>query len=157
MVKYKFNEGALIAELQSYIDGTYDGHYSKNKFQSTEFIIDCGHGEGFALGNCLKYVQRYGKKDGKNRKDLMKVLHYALIALHVHDEEQEIDFPEPDSMDFGANLSYGIGTSYTAENYTDEAIYNSPKVVYNGSIDSITPQQWNTMNQKHLNETKETK
>jgi len=156
MVKYKFNEGALIAELQSYIDGTYDGHYSKNKFQSTEFIIDCGHGEGFALGNCLKYVQRYGKKDGKNRKDLMKVLHYALIALHVHDEEQETDSPS-DSMDFGANLSYGIGTSYTAENYTDEAIYNSPKVVYNGSIDSITPQQWNTMNQKHLNETKETK
>jgi hypothetical protein len=60
-------------------------------------------------------------------------------------------------MDFGTNLSYGIGTSYTAENYTDEAIYSSPKVVYNSSIDSITPQQWNTMNQKHLNETKETK
>jgi len=84
-VEYKFNEGALIQELQSYIDKTYDGHYSKNKFQSTEFIIDCGHGMGFALGNVLKYAQRYGKKDGFNRSDLMKILHYALIALHVHD------------------------------------------------------------------------
>ena len=61
-INYKFNEGALIEELQAYIDVTYDGHYSKNRFQSTEFISDCGHGIGFAIGNILKYAQRYGKK-----------------------------------------------------------------------------------------------
>mgnify|MGYP001391711506 FL=1 len=85
---YKFNEGALIAELQAYIDNTYDGPYSKNKFQSTEFISDCGHGIGFSIGNILKYAQRYGKKGTKidSRKDLMKVLHYAIIALHEHDK-----------------------------------------------------------------------
>ena len=87
MVEYKFNEGTLIKELKEYIDGTYNGHYSKNKFQSTEFIIDCGHGMCFALGNLLKYAQRYGKKDGANRKDIMKILHYALIALHQHYED----------------------------------------------------------------------
>lgn len=86
-IQYKFNEGELVQQLKEYIDATYDGHYSKNKFQSTEFIIDCGHGEGFALGNVLKYVQRYGKKNGKNRADLLKVLHYAVIALSVHDQE----------------------------------------------------------------------
>ena len=59
--------------------------YSKNKFQATEFIIDGGHGEGFCIGNILKYAQRYGKKEGYNRKDLLKVLHYGIIALHVHD------------------------------------------------------------------------
>ena len=85
-IQYKFNEGALIKELQEYINKTYEGHYSKNQFQSTEFINDCGHGMGFALGNVLKYAQRYGKKDGYNRKDLQKILHYTLIALHVHDE-----------------------------------------------------------------------
>lgn len=84
-INYKFDEKNLINELQKYVDKTYSGHYSKNKFQSTEFIIDCGHGMGFALGNVLKYTQRYGKKDGYNRADLMKILHYALIALHVHD------------------------------------------------------------------------
>tara|TARA_A200000159_G_C7298943_1_gene329175 strand:+ start:477 stop:788 length:312 start_codon:yes stop_codon:yes gene_type:complete len=83
---FKFNEGALCEELLNYISKTYDGHYSKNKFQSTEFIIDCGHGMGFALGNVLKYTQRYGKKDGHNRADLLKILHYAIIALNVHDE-----------------------------------------------------------------------
>ena len=86
---YKFDEGALITELQSYIDATYLGHYSRNKFQSTEFISDCGHGIGFTIGNILKYAQRYGKKDGFNRKDLMKVLHYAIMALYVHDTEHE--------------------------------------------------------------------
>ena len=87
---YKFNEGALIQELQQYIDATYEGHYSKNKFQSTEFIIDCGHGMGFALGNVLKYAQRYGKKGTREdaRKDLLKVIHYGIIALHNHDKEK---------------------------------------------------------------------
>ena len=86
-INYKFSEGALIKELQSYIDKTYDGHYSKNQFQSTEFISDCGHGIGFAIGNILKYAQRYGKKGTPEdaRRDLMKVLHYSIIALHEHD------------------------------------------------------------------------
>tara|TARA_B100000073_G_C23677397_1_gene551129 strand:- start:976 stop:1245 length:270 start_codon:yes stop_codon:yes gene_type:complete len=87
-IEYKFNEAELIKQLQLYIDSTYDQHYSKNKFQATEFILDAGHGEGFAIGNIMKYAQRYGKKDGHNRKDIMKVLHYALIALHVHDTTQ---------------------------------------------------------------------
>ena len=34
-IDYKFNEGALVEELKSYIDKTYGGHYSKNQFQST--------------------------------------------------------------------------------------------------------------------------
>tara|TARA_B100000927_G_scaffold246881_1_gene209944 strand:- start:446 stop:736 length:291 start_codon:yes stop_codon:yes gene_type:complete len=90
-IHYKFNEGALIQELQDYIDSTYGGHYSKNNFQSTEFIIDCGHGMGFAIGNVLKYAQRYGKKDGFNRDDLMKILHYTLIAMHTHDLNEDND------------------------------------------------------------------
>jgi len=90
-INYKFNEGALIQELQTYIDVTYNGHYSKNNFQSTEFISDCGHGIGFAIGNILKYAQRYGKKGttADHRKDLQKVLHYAIIALNEHDKVNE--------------------------------------------------------------------
>jgi hypothetical protein len=74
--------------LTSYINSTYDQHYSLNQYQATEFIIDDGHGEGFCIGNVLKYAQRYGKKGGKNRADLMKVLHYGLIQLYIHDMEK---------------------------------------------------------------------
>ena len=86
-IKYKYNEDTALRELQKYIDSTYDHHYSKNKFQATEFIIDGGHGEGFCIGNILKYAQRYGKKNGKDRKDLLKILHYTIIALFVHDKD----------------------------------------------------------------------
>lgn len=50
-IDYKFNEAELIQEFKDYIDGTYNGHYSKDKFQATEFIIDGGHGTGFCIGN----------------------------------------------------------------------------------------------------------
>jgi hypothetical protein len=84
---YKFNEEELISEFKRYVDSTYNQHYAKDKFQATEFIIDGGHGTGFCIGNVLKYAQRYGKKGtaADARKDLMKVLHYALIQLYVHD------------------------------------------------------------------------
>ena len=84
---YKYNEGQTLAELKEYIDSTYDEHYSKNKFHATEFIIYGGHGEGFCIGNIMKYAQRYGKIDGKNRRDLLKVIHYGIIALHVNEME----------------------------------------------------------------------
>ena len=84
-IEYKYNENELIKQFKEYVDNTYEQHNSQNKYQATEFIIDGGHGEGFCMGNILKYAQRYGKKNGYNRADLMKVLHYALMALYVHD------------------------------------------------------------------------
>ena len=85
MIQYKYSEDRILKELKEYVDATYGEHYSQNKFQATEFIMDSGHGEGFCIGNIMKYAQRYGKKDGYNRKDLLKVLHYGIMALHNHD------------------------------------------------------------------------
>ena len=87
---YKFNEANIVDQIQDYIDSTYGEHYNRNKFQATEFILDSGHGAGFCIGNILKYGQRYGKKGTHDdaRKDLLKIIHYAIIALHNHDEEE---------------------------------------------------------------------
>ena len=89
IMMYKYCEDKVLSELKEYIDSTYDEHYSQNKYQATEFILDIGHGAGFCIGNILKYAQRYGKKgtDKDHRKDLLKVLHYAIIALHNHDNK----------------------------------------------------------------------
>ena len=38
----------------------------------------------------MKYAQRYGKKGGFNRQDLLKVLHYGIIAIHNHDLTEEM-------------------------------------------------------------------
>lgn len=81
MAKYKFNEDEVLLLLKNHILSTYGQHYSMNKIQSTEFIFDAGHGEGFCIGNIIKYAQRYGKKKGRNKEDLLKILHYAIILL----------------------------------------------------------------------------
>ena len=81
-IDYKFNENKVLEDVKAYVDNTYDSHYAQTKnYQATEIIIDQGHGTGFCMGNILKYAQRYGKKDGHNKNDLLKVIHYAIIQL----------------------------------------------------------------------------
>ena len=86
MIDYKYNENGALAEIKEYIDSTYNQHYS-GKYQATDMIIDAGHGTGFCVGNIMKYAKRYGKKDGYNKKDLLKIIHYAIIQLYVHDSK----------------------------------------------------------------------
>ena len=85
---YVFNEEKILEEIKNGIDETYSSHYAQNKVQSTEFIADAGHGEGFCIGNIIKYAQRYGKKNGYNREDLKKIIHYAIIMLCLHDNKE---------------------------------------------------------------------
>ena len=86
---FKYSEDRILREVREYIEKTYSEHYavSGKGVQTTEFIIDNGHGVGFTIGNVIKYAQRYGKKEGRNRKDILKVIHYAIMLLHVHDLE----------------------------------------------------------------------
>lgn len=90
MIDYKFNEKELIYELQAYVDSTYNQHYGKDKkIQANEFIMDCGQAEGFTIGNIIKYAQRYGRKGDatEHRRDIFKILHYAIILLANHDRK----------------------------------------------------------------------
>ena len=82
----KFNELKNIEELTAYVEGTYSKHYaSANGVQSMDLISASGLGLDFCLGNVLKYASRYGKKNGANREDLMKIMHYTLLAINEHD------------------------------------------------------------------------
>ena len=88
-MNYKFNEDQLIQELQAYIDGTYGEHYASDKYQATDVIIDSGHGMGFCMGNIIKYAMRYGKKNGHDQTDLLKIIHYAIMAIHLEDTKND--------------------------------------------------------------------
>ena len=79
-------EREVLHEIEQYIENTYKEHYAKGEGpQEIEMIMQDGHGEGFCLGSCRKYIRRYGHKDGKNRKDLLKLVHYSILALINHD------------------------------------------------------------------------
>jgi len=50
-IDFKFNEDRILADLQQYVEATYDSHYAQTKsYQATEIIIDQGHGTGFCMG-----------------------------------------------------------------------------------------------------------
>jgi len=88
MKNYKFREDELIDEFKKYIDSTYDAHYGQGGLQSSEVIIDRGHGMGFFSGNVDKYNGRYGKKGdcpADFRKDITKIIHYGFLMLFEHD------------------------------------------------------------------------
>ena len=91
---WKYSEPELLKELYSYIEKTYGEHYggSYDKLQALELIISEGHGTGFLIGDIIKYAARYGKKGETPkewRKDLVKILHYGIVMLHVHDLENK--------------------------------------------------------------------
>jgi hypothetical protein len=87
---YKFNELKNIGEIIDYVKATYSGHYvGKKNVQTLELIESAGHAMGFCIGDILKYAARQGKKKGEERKDILKIIHYGLLLLHFHDEQEK--------------------------------------------------------------------
>ena len=88
--KYKYSEDKILKELDDYIAGTYNQHYSTgdDKIQTLDLIDACGDGEAFCRSNILKYASRYDKK-GTARRDIMKILHYAVLLMHFNDKNAQ--------------------------------------------------------------------
>ena len=83
----KYSEEKILQELRDYITSTYSQHYSTGDdgIQPLDLIEACGDGEAFCRSNILKYASRYDKK-GTARRDIMKVLHYAVLLMHFNDK-----------------------------------------------------------------------
>ena len=88
--KQKYSEDEIIKELKEYIGRTYQQHYSagSDKIQTLDLIEACGDGEAFCRSNILKYASRYDKK-GTARRDIMKILHYAVLLMHFNDKNAQ--------------------------------------------------------------------
>ena len=88
--KYKYSEEEILKELSDYISATYNQHYSAGdeKIQTLDLIEACGDGEAFCRSNILKYASRYDKK-GTARRDILKILHYAVLLLHFNDKNTQ--------------------------------------------------------------------
>ena len=84
---WRYDEGKILREVEAYLSSTYKGHYvgGETKIQTLDLIDSIGDSESFCRSNAIKYLSRFGKKDGKNRKDLLKVIHYAILLYHFAD------------------------------------------------------------------------
>ena len=80
----KYNEEQTVMELLDYIKSTYGQHYVDNKqnIQIQDVFDSIDIAEDFARGCAIKYLIRFGKKEGKNPKDLLKAMHYMVLLYH---------------------------------------------------------------------------
>ena len=82
MIKYKRNEDKIIAGIKAYVDATYDAHYNgSNGRDVCDDWEDMGIAKEAYMSNIVKYVKRFGKKEGENPKDIMKIIHYQNKTL----------------------------------------------------------------------------
>lgn len=89
----KYLEEKYLEEINAYIKGTYQQHYATNEIQVIDIWLARGTLQTTAIDTSLKYLLRYGKKEGWNRKDLLKALHYIILTMYAQDlkEEQQKD------------------------------------------------------------------
>lgn len=80
---WKYGEGDVLDEAIEYIKSTYGKHYTNenNDVQTLDVFAARGTMADTCIDNSIKYLMRYGKKNGRNKKDLQKVLHYVILAL----------------------------------------------------------------------------
>jgi hypothetical protein len=84
---WKYNEDKILKDIEEYVISTYHGHYCGDEedyadIQTIDLMAAKKLASGFCQANILKYGSRYGDKDGLNKRDLLKVIHYAMLLLH---------------------------------------------------------------------------
>ena len=83
---YKYHEEEILKDIEEYVSKTYQGHYTgtKHEFrkvQTIDLMAARDIAAQFCQANILKYGSRYGSKDGRNKTDLLKVVHLSLIHI----------------------------------------------------------------------------
>ena len=83
----KYHEKEILKDVEDYVSRTYNGHYTGTKHeyrnvQTIDLMASRDLASDFCQANILKYGSRYGSKDGRNKGDLLKVIHYAMLLLH---------------------------------------------------------------------------
>jgi len=95
---FKYHEKEILKDIEEYVSRTYQGHYTGKSHeyrnvQTLDLMAAKELASGFCQANILKYGSRYGNKDGKNKKDLLKVIHYAMLLAHFDGHYGEPSMP----------------------------------------------------------------
>lgn len=81
---FKYQEGVILDDFREYLKGTYKEHYKTNDqaLECFDMWLALGDSTPTFRNTALKYLWRYGKKNGNNKKDLLKAMHYILLCLY---------------------------------------------------------------------------
>jgi hypothetical protein len=81
---WKYEEDKTLKEIEQYLSSTYHQHYTsqESKTQTLDLIESIGDAEPFTRSNAIKYLSRFGKKNGKSKMDILKAIHYCILLYH---------------------------------------------------------------------------
>jgi len=81
---WKYEEDKTLKEVEQYLSSTYHSHYTSetSKTQTLDLIESIGDAEAFTRSNAIKYLSRFGKKNGKSKQDILKAIHYCVLLYH---------------------------------------------------------------------------
>ena len=81
---WKYEEDKTLKEVEQYLSSTYHSHYTseQSKTQTLDLIESIGDAEAFTRSNAIKYLSRFGKKNGKSKQDILKAIHYCILLYH---------------------------------------------------------------------------
>lgn len=81
---WKYEEDKTLKEIEQYVSSTYKSHYTseQSKTQTLDLIESIGDAESFTRSNAIKYLSRFGKKNGKSKLDILKAIHYCILLYH---------------------------------------------------------------------------
>tara|TARA_Y100000004_G_scaffold50016_1_gene54996 strand:+ start:609 stop:1106 length:498 start_codon:yes stop_codon:yes gene_type:complete len=91
---WKYEEDLTMKEVRDYLSGTYKAHYTsqESKTQTLDLIESIGDAEAFCRSNAIKYLSRFGKKNGKSKLDILKAIHYCILLYHfsgLHNDSKD--------------------------------------------------------------------
>jgi hypothetical protein len=91
-IEYPRHEDKIVQRIKDYVDGTYSEHYA-----GEISVLDVWEASGISKqsyqSNIIKYAMRFGKKDGYNPKDVMKIIHYSIFLLNELEKTEKNETP----------------------------------------------------------------
>lgn len=90
---WKYKEDLTLKAVEEYLASTYHSHYTSedSKTQTLDLVESIGDAEPFTRSNAIKYLSRFGRKNGKSKMDILKAIHYCILLYYfagLHNENK---------------------------------------------------------------------
>ena len=95
----KYKEDLVMKELQKHIDQTYKTHYTtESGLQALDMWMALGNFSTSCRDASIKYLFRFGKKEGNQKADLLKAMHFIMYMYQhefLKDTKPTVAKPKP--------------------------------------------------------------
>lgn len=76
----KYKEDLVLRDLQKHIESTYKTHYTtESGLQALDMWEALGNYDTSCRDAAIKYLFRFGKKNGQQKEDLLKAMHFIML------------------------------------------------------------------------------